>query len=124
MRILAIDDEKNFLAAIARALGAAGHDVTCVADAKSGLDRLAVGRYDLLISDVLMPEMDGLALIKIVRQRHPDLRIIAMSGGGGGIPASVCLKGSEAFGADRILFKPFRMAELLAAVTETGERAA
>jgi YesN/AraC family two-component response regulator len=70
---------------------------------------------DLLVTDILMPEADGLEVIRAASAR-PELGIIAISGGGNYMPAAVSLAMSEAFGARKVLFKPFRKQELLDAV--------
>jgi YesN/AraC family two-component response regulator len=70
---------------------------------------------DVLVTDILMPEADGLEVIRAASGR-PELGIIAISGGGNYMPAAVSLAMSEAFGARKVLFKPFRKQELLDAV--------
>ncbi|GGA47844.1 cell cycle histidine kinase CckA [Pelagibacterium lentulum] len=81
-RILIVEDEESVRAFSARALSATGYEVL---EAGSGEEALEVldeidGELDLLISDVVMPEMDGPALLKHVRQRYPDLKVIFVSG--------------------------------------------
>jgi len=119
VRVLAVDDQKDILATIGTMLRGSGHEVTLVQDADTALKQVEAGGFDVLITDVLMPDKDGIEVIKALRRRHPELWIVAMSGGGRKIAATVSLKLSEAFGADRVLFKPFRRAELLAAITRS-----
>lgn len=116
MRILAVDDQKDILATIGTMLQGSGHEVTLVQDADTALTQIEGGGFDVLITDILMPDKDGIEVIKALRRRHPNLWIVAMSGGGRKVAATISLKLSEAFGADRVLFKPFRRAELLAAI--------
>ena len=70
---------------------------------------------DVLVTDILMPEADGIEVIRAASDR-PGLGIIAISGGGSYMPAAVSLAMSEAFGARKVLFKPFRKQELLEAI--------
>ena len=98
-------------------LESAGHHVT---EASNGRAAIAILQgsdpVDLLVTDILMPEADGLEVIRTASTR-PELGIIAISGGGNHMPAAVSLAMSEAFGARKVLFKPFRRQELLDAVS-------
>jgi CheY-like chemotaxis protein len=68
---------------------------------------------------MIMPEVGGIDVIRQVRKDHPNLWIVAISGGGDMLSTTVTLTLSEAFGADRILYKPFVKSELLAALERT-----
>ena len=116
MKILVIDDDRDVLDMLTRVLADAGHDVEAATDAKTGLGQIGDIKPDVLITDILMPDVDGIEVIKGLRHRYPDLWIVAISGGGNFMPANVSLKMSEAFGADRTLYKPFLRADLLAAI--------
>ena len=116
MKILVIDDDPDILEMLTRVLADAGHEVRVATDAKLGLGEIERATPEVLITDVLMPEVDGIEVIKGLRRRYPDLWIVAISGGGSFMPANVSLKMSEAFGADRTLYKPFLKADLLAAI--------
>lgn len=116
MKILVIDDDPDVLEMFERVLSDAGHAVRISSNARDGLAEIEQTVPDVLITDVLMPDFDGIEVIKSLRQHYPDLWIIAVSGGGRYMPAHVSLTMSEAFGADRILRKPIQRAELLAAL--------
>ncbi len=116
MRILVIDDQKDVLETIGLMLRGAGHDAILANDAKSGFAQMKRGGFDVLVTDMLMPEADGIEVIKTLRRQHPELWIVAISGGGRQLSANVTLKLSQAFGADRILYKPIRKSDLLAAI--------
>jgi two-component system response regulator HydG len=73
-------------------------------------------RFDFIVTDILMPTMDGLEVIEAVRADHKDVKVIAMSGGGRKLPGTQVLGVAEVLGADAILSKPFTHEELLAAV--------
>lgn len=123
MRILVIEPDRSLSTAIGRALRGAGYDVDLGSDPTKARALLDATDYDFLFTEILMPGVDGLDIIKMARQRHPGIHIIAASAGSSRIPASTCLKLAEAFGAARALFKPFRMAELLAAIKDTSAAA-
>ncbi len=70
----------------------------------------------LAVVDLLMPNKDGIETIMDLRRRSPETRLVAMSGGAGKLEAHHLLHTARALGADAVLFKPFRPAELLQAV--------
>jgi DNA-binding response OmpR family regulator len=116
MRIAVIDDDAEMLGATCRVLQQAGHEVSAFSDSAKGLKEVRSGEFDVLVTDMLMPGIDGVEVIRNLRNTRPKLWIVAISGGGELLPAATALKFSEVFGADRVLYKPFRKAELLAAV--------
>lgn len=116
VRVLVIDDNKNILFWTSECLRAAGHDVITADNAMTGLPHIAAGGIDVLLTEIVMPDMDGIAIIKQLRRGHPNLWIVAMSGGESHLPADAALTMSQAFGADKILYKPFMRRELLAAI--------
>src|SRR6516164_5445796 len=81
-RILVADDEAPLRGQIVRALAADGHDAVAVADGGGALDMLARenGRFDLLLADIKMPVMDGIALALAAARDYPDLTILLMTG--------------------------------------------
>jgi CheY-like chemotaxis protein len=79
-RILIVDDQAHVRSALAIALRANGIDAVAADDAASGLREFATRQFDLAIVDVYMPNIDGVKLIKALRERAPDLPIIAISG--------------------------------------------
>jgi CheY-like chemotaxis protein len=82
MRVLVIDDEKGIRDILRDFLGVLGHDAEVAADGVGGLARLTEGRYDLVLTDLVMPGMSGLAVAQTIRQQYPDLRIIVITGSG------------------------------------------
>ena len=78
---------------------------------KQALELINRSDIDLLITDIIMPDQDGLELIKEVQKKYPSIKILAMSGGG-----SHNLKIAEFFGASYVLNKPFGMDELTSAI--------
>jgi CheY-like chemotaxis protein len=78
--ILVIDDDKLVREATQILLRAKGYDVSGVADGKSGIEAMRSGQFDLVIVDLFMPDMDGLQVIKAIRQFRPSTPMIAASG--------------------------------------------
>lgn len=116
-RLLVVDDHKEFLDAFVEALQAGGHEVISAGDGKAALRLFQTEEPDLLITDILMPEKDGLEVILEMRRERPDIRIIAVSSGGR-IGAKYVLQAAEALGADRVFTKPLEFKDVLAAVDE------
>jgi CheY-like chemotaxis protein len=125
LSILAIDDFPAMREMLVAFLQGAGHQVLCAADGKMGLQILARQRIDLVVTDVIMPEKDGLEFIREVRQAHPTLPIIAISGGGTVMAGEYCLTAAKSFGATATIRKPFSRQQLFGALDEAmGDRAA
>jgi CheY-like chemotaxis protein len=117
VRVLVVDDVVEMRSMIRSMLESAGHEVTEANNGRAAIKILqGPDPIDLLVTDILMPEADGLEVIRAASAR-PELGIIAISGGGNYMPAAVSLAMSEAFGARKVLFKPFRKQELLDAVS-------
>jgi DNA-binding response OmpR family regulator len=116
-RILVIDDDPQIRMLLEEALSHAGYDSIAVADGAQGV-KLLLGdpTVRLVITDILMPEKDGLAVIRDIRDRFPGVQVIAMSGGG--VQGLDFLKAATLMGARRAFRKPFKLAELLDAVRE------
>ena len=105
-RILVTEDEDIVLETMQIMLEEGGHAVTCAANGREALKLLADGPYDLIVTDIVMPEVDGLELLTEVRKRYPDIKIIAVSGGGR-ISANDYLQTANVLGADAVMPKPF-----------------
>ena len=114
-RVLVIDDEDSVRAMVEAALSHAGYTVLCAENGAEGLKVLDSQKFDLVITDILMPEKEGVETIVEIRQKTPDLRIIAMSGGGR-VHNMEPLKIAGGIGADVLLPKPFDLAKLLGVV--------
>jgi CheY-like chemotaxis protein len=115
-RVLVVDDMAEMRTMIRTMLESAGHSVTEAENGRTGIKALrGTEPIDVLVTDILMPEADGIEVIRAASDR-PGLGIIAISGGGSYMPAAVSLAMSEAFGARKVLFKPFRKQELLEAI--------
>ncbi len=79
-RVLVAEDEESVRQFVARALTHGGHEVTAVENGLLALDMLAAGSYDLLLTDILMPGMDGIALALKTAKENPNMPIVLMTG--------------------------------------------
>lgn len=113
-RILVAEDEAAVSQFVARALGHAGHEVVAVGDGLQALDALSAERFDLLVTDIVMPEMDGIALALKASKQWPDMGVLLMTGYAAERQRAHNL---EAL-IHRVIAKPFSLAEFLAAVDE------
>jgi CheY-like chemotaxis protein len=112
-RILVIDDETDMRLLLEQVLKPAGHEVILAADGREGMERYCAGPAELVITDLHMPNQEGLETIRELRRRFPEVAIIAMSGKAA---ALTMLSVAQQFGAVGILHKPFLPDELLVAV--------
>ena len=114
--ILLIDDEKPFRDVLKQILSRAGYDVVEAADGAEGIDLFYENPVDLIITDIIMPEKEGIETIIELKKVHPEVKLIVMSGGGWygtGIDFDMAKK----LGA-HTLDKPFALQELLDAIVE------
>jgi len=117
-RILVIDDNPEFRIILETHLSSAGHEVLTARDGEHGI--ASIERHadlDLVLTDILMPQKDGVEVLRMVKRRWPDLPVIALSGGGW-IGAEQLLGMAERLGADRVLQKPVTRDALLQAVND------
>ena len=111
--ILVIDDDEAVRYAISRVARQAGFAVALAANGEEGLDLLDRVSPALVITDLIMPEKEGLETIRELRQRRPDLPIIAISGGGRLVGRDF-LDVARKLGAQEALAKPFEPEDLVA----------
>ena len=116
-RILIVDDEPHVRSMLERVLRKANHDVETAENGKEALYVQKERPVDLIVTDIIMPEKEGLETITELRKFFPAVKIIAISGGGRIGPAQY-LKMAAILGADRTFSKPFNPSELIAAVEE------
>jgi DNA-binding response OmpR family regulator len=115
-KILVIDDEPSILLMIKKMLEKAGHEVDMALNGREGMQLFERNKADLLITDIIMPEKEGLETIVEMRKSYPDLKIIAISGGGR-ISADGYLPGAKLLGANMVFQKPLVQKELIEAVS-------
>lgn len=123
MHILVIEDHEPMPRTIEAILTADGHTVVGAADGRAGMTLYAAQNFDLVITDILMPNQEGLETIREMVARNPVVKIIAVSGSGrdGGMDY---LRVAEAFGAVSTLQKPFQPEDLLRLVRQARPVAA
>lgn len=111
IKVLVVEDNERILAAIVEALVAAGYLVSWARNGQEALEEVLHRSLDLIMTDYEMPEMDGMELIRRIRERHPRLPIILMTG------SCLALEEGERVGV-RILLKPFDLNALCSLVEE------
>jgi len=114
-RILIIDDDVQILRMLRKMLERERYEVVDAADGNKGLSLYRENPTDLVITDLIMPEKEGIETIIDLRQEFPEVKIIAMSGGGHG-EAESYLHMAKGLGAIRTLSKPFDRDKLLRVV--------
>ena len=117
--IVIADDVEEIQHLVSAWLEEDGH---VVVRAGSGREIVRIARerpVDLVITDILMPDGDGLDAILALNRMRPTTRILAISGGGRTQPADACLRVAKGVGADAVLLKPFGRPQLLSAVQKT-----
>jgi len=112
MRILVIEDEPRILAFVSRGLEAEGFTVDAAGDGPGGLRRAVVETYDLVVLDLLLPRLDGLAVLRELQRRRPGLPVVIVSARG---DLETKLRGFG-LGACDYVSKPFSFDELLARI--------
>jgi DNA-binding response OmpR family regulator len=123
--VLVVDDERDVAEAIEAVLAHAGFTVITAENAAQALEHVAAHKFDVVVTDIIMPKVNGLELIRKLRARYPRVRVIAISGGGSFGPLSLkpeaisthaFIAAAKDAGAEDVLTKPFDMDDLLAAV--------
>ena len=117
MKILVIDDDSGMRYTLARVLSTAGHDVITAEDGDRGMEAFRRLGPELVITDIFMPEQEGIETIRQIRRERPATKIMAISGSIGGDRFDV-LEIARLLGADDALQKPFEAAELLSRVQQ------
>jgi CheY-like chemotaxis protein len=115
--LLVIDDDAGMRKLMVRTLSDSKHQVLEAENGREGLRMMDEHKPDVVITDILMPQKEGIETIREVQERAPDTKIIAISGGGASHNL-MFLDVARAFGADAVLAKPFRPAELVDTVAQ------
>jgi CheY-like chemotaxis protein len=111
-QILVIDDDNEFRTVLCAALEGAGHEVYQACNGREGLECYREQPVDLVLTDLIMPDIEGVETIRELRREYSNVRIIAMSGGGP-TDADEFLDDADKFGAANRLQKPFSRSHLL-----------
>jgi DNA-binding response OmpR family regulator len=116
--ILLIEDDAAVRLLLKRILEQRGHDVIEASDGGEGLRLFGEREVELVVTDIVMPDKDGVETIIDLRRKDPGLRIIAISGGGTTTAGPTWLRAAKLLGANRTLEKPFSPKQFLEAVHE------
>ena len=126
-RIIVIDDEGDVRVVVKEVLNRAGYEVEVASDGREGLEMLKANGADLVITDIIMPGQDGISVLYEIRESHPGMPVIVISGGGNiapmeyepvAIKTTAYLASASEAGANLTLTKPFSREELLDAVSK------
>jgi len=114
--ILLVEDSPEVSLSVREILASAGHTVEDAASGKEALKKLKASRFDAIVSDIWMPEMDGIALLKEIRGAGNEIPVVVISGGAPNAPLTYTAPLAATFGANMVVYKPFERTELLKAV--------
>jgi DNA-binding response OmpR family regulator len=114
-KILLVDDEVMLLYALGKVLSNAGHQVITAGNGIEAEKMFILHAPDLIITDLIMPDKEGLGLITVLRRKHPSVPIIAISAGGRG-NSGLYLNMAKCLGATYTLSKPFTGTQLLTVI--------
>jgi CheY-like chemotaxis protein len=115
-KILVIDDEPSILLMIKKMIEKAGHEVDIALNGSEGLELFESKCHDLIVTDIIMPQKEGLEIIRELRKKYPALKIIAISGGGRIGPEGY-LPSAKHFGADMVFQKPIMQKDFVEAIS-------
>lgn len=116
-RILVVEDTRLMRESLVDVLTCAGHDVVTADNGAEAVERMAGGdSFDLIVTDIIMPEMDGIQTILEIQTLQPQARIIAISGGSARMDKAQGLETALRLGAVAVLQKPFEVDALLDAI--------
>jgi two-component system chemotaxis response regulator CheY len=115
--ILLVEDSPEVSLSVREILATAGHTVDEASTGKRALETLKKSTFDLIITDIWMPEMDGIAFLKEIRGAGNDVPVVVISGGASNAPLTYTAPLAATFGANIVVYKPFEKAELLKAVS-------
>lgn len=115
--VLVIDDDQEVREFLVTVLERAGHVVIAAVNGRDGVAMFRANPVQVVITDIIMPEKDGIETILDLRREHPDLKVIAISGGGRTTPENY-LHSARLLGADRAIRKPFKNEDILQAVAD------
>ena len=121
MKLLVVDDNADTRESIKLLLERAGYDVELAQNGARAVEMQRAVAAEILITDIFMPEVDGLETISHFRREFPGVRIIAMTGGGVRFDRENYLLSADVAGADVVLRKPFEKSTLLQALQKVAD---
>jgi CheY-like chemotaxis protein len=118
LSVLVVDDDDALRGIVSTLLKTEGYSPVGVTNGQEGLEALKRQPVDVILTDILMPQKDGLEFIEEVRERLPFVPIVAFSGGGHWLKQEYCMKAAKSLGANVVIRKPFDRQALLDAIDE------
>ncbi|MCC6920440.1 MAG: response regulator [Alphaproteobacteria bacterium] len=115
-RVLIIEDETLVAHVLCDGLRACGFDAEAAGSGEEGLAAFRADRPEIVVTDVFMPDREGLEILREIKREAPEAKVVAMSGGGRMISADCVLDMARKLGADAVLQKPFRIDDLVAVI--------
>ena len=116
--ILVIDDNSDIRYILSEILTDNGHTVSSADDGKIGMALTDTNQYDLIITDIVMPNMDGIEVITEIKMKHLNVKIIAMTGGSAKLDRDFLAGISKAMRVDKVITKPFNVRDVQKVVDE------
>ncbi len=114
--ILLVEDSPEVSLSVSEILASAGHTTVEAASGKEAIKKLRGAQFDAIVSDIWMPEMDGIELLKEIRGSGNNIPVVVISGGAPNAPLTYTAPLAATFGANVVVYKPFEKAELLKAL--------
>ena len=121
VRILLIDDDPQIQSALVMMLREHGHEVMTAVNGNLGLRMMHAEKFDLVLTDILMPETDGIEVVRAAVRDFPKLALVAMSGGSSRLPGTDAVHLTRLLGAHAVLVKPFAEEDLSNAIATALE---
>jgi CheY-like chemotaxis protein len=121
-KVLLVEDDPDLLLLLTAAFVREGFQTYCARNGRQGVELLQTLKPDLMVTDIVMPEMEGIGAIMEARRVAPDTKVIAISGGGHYGRSQNFLVWAHELGADEVLAKPFRMSSLITAARVVLDR--
>ncbi len=116
--ILVVDDERFIRETLARFLQDEGYSVECAEDGAAAWEKLQISRFDIILTDIKMPNMDGFELLRKIRSVTSDTAVIMMTG----FSQEYTIREAMKSGANGYLAKPFKTAEILTALQQVRKK--
>jgi two-component system, cell cycle response regulator CpdR len=113
-RIILAEDDSSLRRFLARAIEKAGHEVIAVSDGAKALPLVEAGEFDLLLTDIVMPEMDGIELAQRAQKVRPDVKVMFITG----FAAVAMHEKLSAPASAKLLSKPFHLNDLVAQIEQ------
>ena len=114
--ILLVEDSPEVSLTVREILATAGHTIEDAPSGREAIKLLKASKFDAIVSDIWMPGMDGIALLKEIRGQGNDIPVVVISGGAPNAPLTYTAPLAATFGANVVVYKPFEKAELLKAI--------